>query len=69
MDKRGVIIKEQAKNFLLESLKDPAVKLAVIWNERLLIFIIKGFRTLVFIFIDIPATFRLTCPPAFFRSL
>ena len=32
-----------------------------------LLFIIKGLRTIVFIFIVISTTFRLTCPPAFFR--
>ena len=31
------------------------------------IFIIKGFRTIVFIFIVISTTFRSICPPAFFR--
>ena len=35
----------------------------------LLIFIIKIFRTIVFIFIVISTTFRLICPPAFFRCL
>ena len=33
------------------------------------IFIIKGFRTIVFIFIVISRTFRLICPPIFFRCL
>ena len=37
--------------------------------RSLLIFIIKGFRTIVFIFIVISATFQLICPPAFFRCL
>ena len=36
-------------------------------NEK--IFIIKGFRTIVFIFIVITTTFRPICPPAFFRCL
>ena len=31
--------------------------------------IIKGFRTIVFIFIVISTTFRPICPPAFFRCL
>ena len=35
----------------------------------LLIFIIKGFRTIVYIFIVISTTFRSICPPAFFRCL
>ena len=37
------------------------------WN--LMIFFIKGFRTIVFIFIVISTTFRPKCPPAFFRCL
>ena len=32
-------------------------------------FIIKGFWTIVFIFIVISTTFRSTCPPGFFRCL
>ena len=32
-------------------------------------FIIKGFQTIVFIFIVISTTFRSICPPAFFRCL
>ena len=39
-----------------------------VYNTRL-IFIIKGFQTIVFIFIVISTTFQLICPPAFFRSL
>ena len=34
-----------------------------------MIFIIKGFRTIVFIFIVISTTFRPICPPALFRCL
>ena len=34
-----------------------------------LLFIIKGFRTMVFIFIVISTMFRPICPPAFFRCL
>ena len=34
-----------------------------------LFFIVKGFRTIVFIFIVISTTFRSICPPAFFRCL
>ena len=33
------------------------------------IFIIKGFQTIVFIFVVISTTFRPICPPAFFRCL
>ena len=32
-------------------------------------FIIKGFRTIAFIFSVISTMFRLICPPAFFRCL
>ena len=35
----------------------------------LMIFIMKGFQTIVFIFIVISTTFRLICPLAFFRCL
>ena len=38
-------------------------------RRSLLIFIIKVFRTIVFIFIIISTTFRPICPPAFFRCL
>ena len=38
-------------------------------RRSLLIFIIKCFRTIVFIFIVISTTFRPICPPAFFRCL
>ena len=34
-----------------------------------MILIIKGFRTIVFIFIVISTTFRPICPPVFFRCL
>ena len=34
-----------------------------------MIFIIKGFQTIVFIFIVISSTFRSICPPAFFKCL
>ena len=37
--------------------------------RRSLIIIIKGFRTIVFIFIAISTTFRPICPPAIFRCL
>ena len=39
------------------------------WHKRFWIFIIKVFRTIVFIFIVISTTFRPICPPAFFRCL
>ena len=38
-------------------------------RQSLLIFIIKGFQTIVFIFIVISTTFPPICPPAFFRCL
>ena len=38
-------------------------------RRSLMIFIIKGFRTIVFIFIVISTTFRPICPPAFFGCL
>ena len=38
-------------------------------DKTLRIYIIKGFRTIVFIFIVISTTFRLICPPAFFKCL
>ena len=38
-------------------------------KQSLMTFIIKGFRTIVFIFIVISTTFRPICPPAFFRCL
>ena len=34
-----------------------------------MIFIIKGFRTIVFVFIVISTAFQPICPPAFFRFL
>ena len=37
------------------------------WSS--MIFIIKGFQTIVFNFIIISITFRLICPPAFYRYL
>ena len=38
-------------------------------KRSLMIFIIKGFRTIVFIFIVISPTFRAICLPAFFKWL
>ena len=38
-------------------------------RRSLMIFIIKDFRTIVFIFIVISRTFWSICPPAFFRCL
>ena len=38
-------------------------------RQSLLIFIIKVFQTMVFIFIVISTTFRPICPPSFFRCL
>ena len=39
------------------------------WIRLICIFIIKGFRTIVFVFIIISTTFRPRCPPAFFMCL
>ena len=38
-------------------------------TKNVKIFIIKGFQTIVFIFIVISTTFRPMCPPGFFRCL
>ena len=46
-----------------------SVNQLVISRRQVRIFIIKGFRTIVFIFIVISTTFRPICPPAFFRCL
>ena len=39
------------------------------FTSLVMIFIIEGFRTIVFIFIVISTIFRPICPPAFFRCL
>ena len=44
-------------------------KLYKFLRRSLMIFIIKDFLTIVFIFIVISTTFRPICPPAFFRCL
>ena len=49
--------------------KNMKFKLSKFLRRSLLIFIIKVFRTIVFIFIVISTTFRPICPPAFFRCL
>ena len=51
---------------ILESLKS---KLWLVFKLCLTVYIIKGFRTTVFIFIVISTTFRSICPPTFFRCL
>ena len=38
-------------------------------RRSLMIFIIKGFRTIVFLFIVLSTAFRPICPPAFLRCL
>ena len=43
--------------------------LSEFFKWSLTIFIIKGFQTIVFIFIVISTTFQPVCPPAFFRCL
>ena len=47
----------------------PRVNYFVKCKQPSQIFIIKGFRTIVFIFIVIYTTFQPICPPAFFRCL
>ena len=54
---------------LLILVKTKISKLSKFLRSSLLIFIIKGFQTIVFIFIVISTTFQLICPPAFFRCL
>ena len=44
-------------------------KLSEFLRGSLMIFIIKGFRTIVFIFLVISTTFQAICPPAFFWCL
>ena len=60
--KRGIII-----GFFLS--QRSAYLLSKFLRRSLLIFIIKGFRTIVFIIIVISTTFRSRCPPVFFRCL
>ena len=58
--------------FSLSSIKNAAkesVPRIEFHLSKLNFFIIKGFQTIVFIFIVISATFRSICPPAFFRCL
>ena len=45
------------------------IQLSKFLRRSLMIFIIKGFRTICFIFIVISTKFRPICPPAFFRFL
>ena len=52
-------------NYIVQSF----VQLSKFLRQSLMIFIIKCFWTTVFIFIVIFTTFRLICPPAFFRCL
>ena len=49
--------------------KTSSNKLSEFLRRSSLIFIIKVFRTIVFIFIVISTTFRPICPPGFFRCL
>ena len=50
-------------------LKNKPHSLSKFLRQSLLIFIIKVFRTIVFIFIVISTTLWPICPPAFFRCL
>ena len=45
---------------------DTAQKMELVYP---LVFVIKGFWNIVFIFIVISITFQLICPPVFFRCL
>ena len=45
------------------------MKLSKFLRQSLMVFIIKCFRTIVFIFIVISTTFWPMCPPAFFKYL
>ena len=63
-------------NCISLALKPPFFHLQTCWlflpheyNLVWFFFIIKVFRTIVFIFIVISTTFRPICPPAFFRCL
>ena len=49
--------------------KKNELRLSKFLRWSLMLFIIKGFWTIVFIFIVISTTFRLICPLAFFRYL
>ena len=53
----------------LSKIKTFVTELSKFLRRSLVIFIIKGFRTIVFIFIVISTTFRPICPAAFFRRL
>ena len=53
------------KNLKVNNIK----RLSKFLGRSLMIFIIKGFRTIVFIFIVISTMFWLICRPAFFRCL
>ena len=52
---------------LLQPPTNKSCQLSKFLRRSLLIFIIKVFRTIVFIFIVISTMFRPICPPAFFR--
>ena len=54
---------------LLQFKSSSSYLLSKFLRRSLMIFIIKGFRTIVFIFIVISTTFRPISPPAFFRCL
>ena len=58
------ILKEEKKSF-----NNINYQLSKFLRRSLMIFIIKGFWTIVFIFIVISTTFWPICPPAFFRYL
>ena len=45
------------------------IQLSKFLRQSMMIFIIKGFQTIVFIFIVISTAFRPICPPALFKCL
>ena len=61
----------QSRNIsaLGEKITTNTCELSKFMRRGLMIFIIKGFQTIVFIFIVISSTFRSICPPTFFRCL
>ena len=59
--------KSYVRKFIILSSPDVFYPLSKFLRRSLGIFIIKGFRTIVFVYIAISTTFRPVCPPAFFR--
>ena len=74
-DRRALLIHVSVVHFKIKRVKilqgNILVQKYKVLSQRLptLIFIIKGFQTIVFIFIVISTTLRPICPPAFFKCL